>query len=134
MNKRHMRSLLAVILLVGPVCGQIQSLSTTGDGSVVYFDTALPRQGTGEPSQGRIVADDGTILVTIPLLYPPQLHLLKDGKDVWAGNPSGNASIDANAEVVVYEAGLGSIALCHIREQRCETLATLAGISFSPVV
>jgi hypothetical protein len=47
-------SVFIVALAIGPLWGQIQYLATTGDGSVLYFDTALPRQGTREPSQSRI--------------------------------------------------------------------------------
>ena len=37
-----MQKLIITILLAKVVCGQIQNLATTGDGAVVYFDTALP--------------------------------------------------------------------------------------------
>jgi uncharacterized protein (TIGR03437 family) len=45
---------LAILVSVCPLNAQFRRLSTTHEGSVLYFDTAFRRAGTQDPVQGRI--------------------------------------------------------------------------------
>jgi len=53
---------LCLLCLLGAVALQAQylDLSTTADGSIVYFSTTLSRAGTDDPTQGRIYSIDAS--------------------------------------------------------------------------
>ncbi len=123
---------------------QILSLATNGDGSQVWFHTAQPRKGTGEPVQGRIfrLGPEGLALVasldrqnpelpTLPVSAPlPPDTYFTNHFDLYAPQVSANGAVMAfHGRSICYrctQAG-ASATRKYILERSGQTLYSAAG-------
>lgn len=95
------KCLLIFALLSAPnVLAQFTSLSTTDDGSVVYFSTPMVRTGTDQPSHGKVfrIGTNGLEVVEIREMVPTPDHpLITNFYDILRVTVSGDGAILATA-------------------------------------